>query len=170
MRAKCDRYGRGGDHIPFLEKGWPAVRFTEPNEDFTRQHQRIREENGIKYGDVPEMVDYGYIAQVARVNAASLASLAVAPASPAGVRFRSGRQEYDTYLTWDKNKESDVAGYRIVWRETFEPVWTRSIDVGDVNEYVLKGLSKDDYFFAVQAIDREGNASVPSFPRAPMRQ
>lgn len=165
-----DRYGRGGDHIPFLEKGWPAVRFTEPNEDFTRQHQRIREENGIKYGDVPEMVDYGYIAQVARVNAASLASLAFAPASPAGVRFRSGRQEYDTYLTWDKNKESDVAGYRIVWRETFEPFWTRSIDVGDVNEYVLKGLSKDDYFFAVQAIDREGNASVPSFPRAPMRQ
>lgn len=165
-----DRYGRGGDHIPFLEKGWPAVRFTEPNEAFTRQHQRIREENGIKYGDVPEMVDYGYIAQVARVNAASLGSLALAPASPSGVRFRSGRQEYDTYLTWDKNKESDVAGYRIVWRETFEPFWTRSIEVGDVNEYVLKGLSKDDYFFAVQAIDREGNASVPSFPRAPMRQ
>ena len=165
-----DRYGRGGDHIPFLEKGWPAVRFTEPNEDFTRQHQKIREVNGIKYGDVSEMVDYGYVAQVARVNAASLASLAFAPASPAGVRFRSGRQEYDTYLTWDKNKETDVSGYRIVWRETYQPFWIRSVDVGDVNEYVLKGLSKDDYFFAVQAIDREGNASVPSFPRAPQRQ
>jgi len=165
-----DRYGRGGDHIPFLERGWPAVRFTEPNEDFTRQHQKIREENGIKYGDVPEMVDYGYIAQVARVNAGSLASLALAPASPGAVRFRSGRQEYNTYLTWDKNKEPDVSGYRIVWRETWQPFWTRSVDVGDVNEYVLKGLSKDDYFFAVQAVDREGNASVPSFPRAPMRQ
>ena len=160
-----DRYGRGGDHIPFLERGYAAVRFTEPNEDFTRQHQRVREENGIKYGDVPEMVDFPYVTQVARVNAASLASMALAPASPAGVGFKSARQEYDTLLTWKKGTEPDVVGYRILWRETYAPFWQRSIEVGDVTEYVLKSVTKDDYFFAVQAIDRDGNASVPSFPR-----
>jgi hypothetical protein len=164
-----DRYGRGGDHIPFLQRGYAAVRFTEPNEDFTRQHQKVREENGIRYGDVFEMTDPAYIAQVARVNAASLASMALAPAPPANVRFKSGRQEYDTYLTWDKNKEPDVAGYQIVWRETYQPFWQHSVLAGDVPEYVMKRLSKDDYFFAVQAVDRDGNASVPSFPRAPGR-
>jgi len=164
-----DRYGRGGDHIPFVERGFAAVRFTEPNEDFTRQHQRVREENGIKYGDVPEMVDFAYIAQVARVNASALSSLALAPAAPTGVRFKTARQEYDTLVSWEKSPEPDVAGYRIVWRQTYQPFWERGIDVGDVTEYVMKGVSKDDYFFGVQAIDRDGNASVATFPRAPAR-
>jgi acetylornithine deacetylase/succinyl-diaminopimelate desuccinylase-like protein len=159
-----DRYRRGSDHIPFLQHGYPAVRITEPNEAFTRQHQKVHEEEGIKYGDVIEMVDFAYIAQVARVNAAALAGMSLAPAAPSGVKFKSARQEYDTVLTWDKNKESDLSGYRIVWRETYQPFWQRSIDVGNVNEFVLKGLSKDDFFFAVQAIDREGNASPPAFP------
>jgi hypothetical protein len=161
-----DRYGRGGDHIPFLQRGYAAVRFTEPNEDFTRQHQKVREENGVKYGDVPEMVDFAYVAQVARVNAAAMAGMALAPAPPANVSFKSARQEYDTTLAWQPNKEPDVAGYRIVWRATHEPFWTHSRAVGNVTEFVMKGLSKDDYFFAVQAVDAEGNASVPSFPRA----
>ncbi|MEP7272714.1 MAG: M28 family metallopeptidase [Acidobacteriota bacterium] len=165
-----DRYGRGGDHIPFLQRGYPAVRFTEPNEDFTRQHQKIRVENSVKYGDVIEMVDFDYIAKVAGVNAASLASLALAPTAPAGVRFKSARQEYDTLVSWEKSPEPDAAGYRVVWRRTYQPFWERSLDVGDVTEYVLKGLSKDDYFFGVQAIDREGNASVAVFPRAAARQ
>jgi len=160
-----DRNGRGGDHIPFLQRGYPAVRFTEPNEDFTRQHQKIREENGIKYGDVIEMVDFDYIAQVVRINASALAGLALAPASPSEVSFRSRRQEYDTVLTWQANKEPDLAGYRIVWRETYQPFWQRSIDVGLVTEFVMKGLSKDDFFFAVQAIDRDGNTSVPAFSK-----
>ncbi len=160
-----DRYGRGGDHAPFLQRGFAAVRFTEPNEDFTRQHQVVRTENGIKYGDVPEMVDFAYIAQVARVNAASLASMSLAPASPLGVSFKSGRQEYDTTIAWQPNKEPDVAGYRIVWRATNQPFWTGSIEIGKVNEYVMKGLSKDDYFFAVQAVDKDGNASVAAFPK-----
>jgi hypothetical protein len=159
-----DRYRRGSDHIPFLQLGYPAVRITEPNEAFTRQHQKVHEAEGIKYGDVIEMVDFAYIAQVARVNAAALAGMSLAPAAPSGVRFKSARQEYDTVLTWDQNKESDLSGYRIVWRETYQPFWQRSIDVGNVNEFVLKGLSKDDFFFAVQAIDREGNASPPAFP------
>lgn len=160
-----DRYGRGGDHIPFLQKGYPAVRVTEPNEDFTRQHQKVREENGIKYGDVPEMVDFAYVAQVARVNASSLAAMALAPAPPSAVIFKSARQEYDTLLSWQPNKEPDTAGYRIVWRPTNQPYWTGSIDVGNVTEYQLKGMSKDDYFFAVQSLDKDGNASVPTFPR-----
>jgi hypothetical protein len=160
-----DRYGRGGDHIPFLQRGYAAVRFTEPNEDFTRQHQKVRVENGIRYGDVIEMVDFKYVAQVARVNAAAMAGMASAPASPSAVGFKTSRQEYDTVLTWSPNKEPDLAGYRIVWRDTYQPFWLRSVEVGNVNEYVMKGLSKDDYFFAVQALDKEGNASVPSFPR-----
>jgi hypothetical protein len=160
-----DRYGRGGDHIPFLQRGYPAVRFTEPNEDFTRQHQKVRAENGVKYGDVVEMVDFAYIAQVARVNAAALAALALAPAAPAGVGFKTGRQEYDTTLAWRPNAEPDLAGYRIVWRETYQPFWQRGIEIGAVTEFVMKGLSKDDFFFAVQAIDKDGNASLPSFPR-----
>ncbi|MGE0133235.1 MAG: M20/M25/M40 family metallo-hydrolase [Blastocatellales bacterium] len=164
-----DRYGRGGDHIPFLQRGYPAVRFTEPNEDFTRQHQRIRDENGIKYGDVIEMVDFPYIAQVARVNATAMASMALAPAVPSGVAFKSSRQAYNTVLTWKPNAEPDVAGYRIVWRETYQPFWQRSMDVGNVTEFTMKGLSKDDYFFAVQAIDKDGAASVPSFPKMPVR-
>lgn len=165
-----DRYGRGGDHSAFLQRGYAAVRFTEPNEDFTRQHQKVREENGIKYGDVVEMVDFAYIAQVARVNAAAIASMALAPAAPAGVSFKSARQEYDTLLTWKANPEPDVAGYRIVWRQTYQPFWTGGIEVGNVTEYVLKGLTKDDYFFAVQAIDKDGNASVPTFPKTISRQ
>lgn len=164
-----DRYGRGGDHNAFLQRGFPAVRFTEPNEDFTRQHQKVREENGIKYGDVIEMVDFAYVAQVARVNAAAMAGLALAPASPSGVGFKSARQEYNTFLAWRANAEPDIAGYRIVWRETYQPFWQRSVDVGAVTEYVMKGLSKDDYFFAVQAIDKDGNASAPSFPRPQTR-
>jgi Zn-dependent M28 family amino/carboxypeptidase len=164
-----DRFGRGGDHNAFLQRGYPAVRFTEPNEDFTRQHQRVREEDGVKYGDVIEMVDFPYIAQVARVNAAAMASMALAPASPSDVSFKSSRQEYNTTLTWKPNAEPDVSGYRVVWRETYQPFWQRGVDVGNVAEYVMKGLSKDDYFFAVQAIDKDGNASAPSFPKSPPR-
>ncbi|MFZ4627880.1 MAG: M20/M25/M40 family metallo-hydrolase [Blastocatellia bacterium] len=160
-----DRFGRGGDHIPFLQAGYPAVRFTEPNEDFSRQHQRVRQENGQQFGDVIEMVDFDYIAKVARVNAIALAGMALAPAAPAGVTFRNARQQYDAVLTWQAGAEPDLAGYRVVWRETYQPFWQRSLDVGLATEVTLQGLSKDDYFFGVQSLDRDGNASVPVFPR-----
>jgi hypothetical protein len=158
-----DRYGRGGDHIPFNERGFAAVRLTEPNEDFNRQHQRVEDRDGVSYGDVLERVDFNYVAQVARVNAALLASLALAPAPPT-VRFGSARQDYDTKLTWKRGSEPDLAGYRVVWRATHQPFWEHSLDLGDVTETTLKGLSKDDLFFAVQALDRDGNASLPAVP------
>jgi hypothetical protein len=165
-----DRYGRGGDHSAFLDRGFAAVRFTEPNEDFKHQHQKVRVENGIKYGDLPEFVDFDYVAQVTRINAAALASLALAPASPANVEVIATRLENDTRLRWEANKEPDIAGYQIVWRETTAPFWQHKQFVGNVTEYAVKGVSKDNYLFGVQAVDKDGNPSVAVYPRPARRQ
>lgn len=159
-----DRYLRGGDHIPFLERGYAALRFTEPNEDFAHQHQDLRVENGKQYGDLPEFVDPAYVAQVTRVNAAALATLALAPAAPAEVRMRAAQLENDTQLVWAANSEPDLAGYRIVWRDTTSPIWQHSQWAGKVTEYRVKGVSKDNVFFGVQAVDLQGNVSVASYP------
>lgn len=168
MVYRRDRYLRGGDHIPFLERGYAAVRFTEPNEDYRHQHQNVRVENGVRYGDLPEFVDFGYIAQVARINAASLALLALAPARPKNVGIVTARLTNDTDLKWDANTEPDLAGYEIVWRDTTSPVWTNARMVGNVTSYTMQGMSKDNYFFGVRAVDRDGNRSPVSYPR-PMR-
>lgn len=168
MVYRRDRYLRGGDHIPFLERGYPAVRFTEPNEDYHHQHQNVRVENGIQYGDLPKFVDFAYIAQVARVNAVSLALLALAPARPKTVGIITARLTNDTDLKWDANTEPDLAGYEIVWRDTTSPVWTNARFIGNVTSYTMKGMSKDNYFFGVRAVDKEGNRSPVSYPR-PMR-
>jgi len=168
MVYRRDRYGRGGDHIPFLEQGYAAVRFTETNENFTHQHQNVRVENGIKYADLPEFVDFNYIANVARVNAASLAMLALAPARPKTVELGGGLAD-DSTLKWDANKEQDIASYEIVWRDTTSPVWTNSLSVGNVQTYTMKGMSKDNYFFGVRAVDKEGNRSPASYPRPASR-
>ncbi len=160
-----DRYGRGGDHIPFLENGYAAVRFTEPNEDFRRQHERVEVRDGVEYGDVPDRVDFDYVRQVARVNAAALASLAMAPGPPRGVRFAASRQAYDTTIAWDATDDPRVTGYRVVWRTTDQPVWASARDFPKAERATLVGLSKDDYFFAVQALDADGHASVPAFPQ-----
>ena len=160
-----DRYGRGGDHIPFLERGFAAVRFCEPNEDYTHQHQNVRTEKGIVYGDLPEFVDYAYIAQVARANAAALATLARAPAAPRDVRIVTRRLTNDTELQWAANTEPDLAGYEIVWRETADSLWTNSQMVGHVTAYTMRGMSKDNYFFGVRAVDRQGHRSRVVFPR-----
>jgi acetylornithine deacetylase/succinyl-diaminopimelate desuccinylase-like protein len=165
MIYRRDRYGRGGDHIPFLERGFPAVRFTEPNEEFRHQHQNVRVEKGVKYGDLPEFVDFEYVANVARVNAASLAALASAPARPKQVGFVTARPSNDTDLRWDEGRETDLAGYEIVWRDTTAPVWTNSRWVGKVTSFKMQGMSKDNYFFGVRAVDKDGNRSPVSYPR-----
>jgi hypothetical protein len=165
MVYRRDRYLRGGDHIPFLERGYAAVRFTEPNEEYKHQHQNVRVEGGVQYGDLPEFVDFAYIAGVARVNAANLAALALAPARPKAVAIVTTRLTNDTDLKWDANTEPDLAGYEIVWRDTTSPVWTNSRMVGNVTSYTVPGMSKDNYFFGVRAVDRQGNRSPVSFPR-----
>ncbi|MEP6568896.1 MAG: M28 family metallopeptidase [Acidobacteriota bacterium] len=164
MVYRRDRYLRGGDHISFLERGFAAVRFTEPNEDYRHQHQNVRSEDGVQYGDLAQFDDFNYIANVARVNAASLAALALAPARPKNVGLVTTRLTNDTDLKWDPNKEPDLAGYEIVWRDTSSPVWTNARSVGNVTSYTMKGMSKDNYFFGVRAIDQQGNRSQVSFP------
>jgi hypothetical protein len=164
MIYRRDRYSRGGDHQPFLERGYAAVRFTEPNENYHHQHQNVRIENGIQYGDLPQFDDFNYIANVARVNAAALAALASAPARPKNVVLPTALSD-DTEIRWDANKEPDLAGYEIVWRDTTEATWTHSRAVGNVSTFTMKGMSKDNYFFGVRAIDKEGNRSPASYPR-----
>jgi hypothetical protein len=158
-----DRYLRGGDHMPFLEQGYAALRFTEPAEDFSHQHQDLRTENGKVYGDLIEFNDYDYIAKVTKVNAAALASLALAPSAPQGVKLRTDKLTNDSTLVWQANPEPDVAGYRIVWRETTAANWQGSKWVGKVNEATID-LSKDNVFFGVQAVDKDGNVSVATYP------
>lgn len=163
--SRRDRYGRGGDHIPFTERGFAAVRFTEPNENYNHQHQNVRVENGIQYGDLPQFDDFPYIANVARVNAAGIAALALAPAPPQGVGLSTARQSPDTDLRWTASIDPEVVGYEVVWRATTEPTWTHARTVGKVNAYTVSGLSKDNYFFGVRALDKQGHRSPVTFPR-----
>src|SRR5258705_2013554 len=165
MVYRRDRYLRGGDHIPFLERGYPAVRFTEPNENYNHQHQNVRIESGVQYGDLPEFVDFGYIAQVARVNAASLACLALAPTAPTSVAIVDRRVTNDTELQWATNPEVDLAGYEVVWRDTTSPVWTNSLWVGNVKSFTMKKMSKDNYFFRVRAVDPDGKRRPVASPK-----
>lgn len=158
-----DRYLRGGDHAPFLDRGFAALRFTEPAEDFKHQHQNVRQEGKVKIGDLPEFIDPEYIAQVARVNAASLATLALAPAAPQEAKIRTAKLDNHTELTWQANTEPDLAGYRIVWRDTTAAQWQASQFVGNVTSITMP-LSKDNIFFGVQAVDKDGNVSVASYP------
>jgi Zn-dependent M28 family amino/carboxypeptidase len=168
MIYRRDRYGRGGDHIPFVERGFTAIRITESHEDYTHQHQNVRTENGVFYGDTPEYVDFEYTAKVARVNLIALAGLAAAPAKPKNVGIVTAGLTNDTVLKWDANKDGDIAGYEVVWRDTTAPEWTNSISVGNALTFTAKEMSKDNYFFGVRAVDKAGNKSPVVYPR-PMR-
>jgi hypothetical protein len=160
-----DRFLRGGDHFSFLDQGYAALRFTEPSENWHHQHQDVRMVDGVQYGDLPEFVDFAYVADVARVNGAALAALALGPSVPREVLMENIRLEPDTTLRWSRNPEPDVVGYRIVWRSTTASDWEHFRDVGDVTRETLVGISKDDHQFGLQAYDRDGNLSVAAYPR-----
>ncbi|WP_328502193.1 M20/M25/M40 family metallo-hydrolase [Streptomyces sp. NBC_00457] len=159
-----DRYRRGGDHIPFLERAYPAARFTEPTEDYAHQHQDVRiDETGKQYGDLPEFCDFPFITRVAKVNAATLWTLAQAPGTPRDAKIITATLTNSTELVWTKGTEPDLAGYEVVWRETTSPEWTHVIPVGDVTTYEAD-LSKDNVFFGVRAVNRAGLRSPVAFP------
>jgi hypothetical protein len=160
---RLDRYLRGGDHYSFNQQGFAGVRFTEYREDFHHQHQDVRTENGIEYGDLPKFVDFDYVANVARLNAATLASLASAPAPPANVHLLTKELENDSTLTWDVSPGGLASGYEILWRATSSPQWEHAQKVGNVTRATMQ-LSKDNVIFAVRAVDSQGHPSLPVVP------
>ena len=160
---RLDRYFRGGDHYSFNQEGFAAVRFTEFREDFHHQHQNVRTENGIEYGDSLRFVDYDYVARVARLNAATLASLASAPAPPGNVHILTKDLENDSTLTWEASPGGLASEYEVLWRATSSPEWEHSQKVTDATRVALK-LSKDNIIFGVRAVDRAGHRSLPVVP------
>lgn len=166
MVYRLDRFGRGGHHRPFNDAGFPAVRVMETNENYDRQHQDLRSENGRVYGDTLDGVDFAYAARLTALNAVSLAGMAWAPPPPAAVGIE-GAVTADTTLRWQRPPAAqapELAGYRIYWRLTTEPQWSRSIDVGNVDAYTLKNVVIDNYFFGVAAVARDGSESPVVFP------
>lgn len=163
MIFRQDRFLRGGDQTSFNEAGYSAVRFTEYREDFNRQHQTPRTENGIEYGDWPKWVDFDYVANVARINAATLASLASAPAEPTNVKIDTLKLDNGTDLSWTASPDGRVAEYEILWRETTSPTWDHVQSVGTELKAHLD-ISKDNVFFAVRAVDDKGHASLAVIP------
>jgi len=154
---------RGGDHYSFNQQGFAAVRFTEYREDFHHQHQNVRTENGIEYGDLPKFVDYGYVEHVARLNAATLAALAAAPAPPANVHVLTKDLENDSTLTWDASPGGPGTSYEVLWRATSSPQWEDAQNVGNVTRTTMR-LSKDNVIFAVRAVDSAGHRSLAVVP------
>lgn len=163
MVFRQDRYLRGGDHYSFNQQGFAAVRLTEFREDFHHQHQNVRTENGIQYGDLAKFVDFDYVARVARLNAATLGALAAAPAPPANVHLLTKDLENESTLTWDASPGGLATGYEVLWRATTSPVWEHVQHVGDVTRATLN-ISKDNVIFAVRAADKAGHKSLPVVP------
>jgi Zn-dependent M28 family amino/carboxypeptidase len=163
MVYRTDRYGRGGDQVEMLRHGFPAIRVTEAVENYTRQHQDLRTENGIRYGDTLDGVDFPYLAQVTRLNVVTMASLASAPRPPKGVDI-AGAVSADTTIKW--TVEPDAAAYRIWWRSTTDPQWRFSRVVEPTGEYVLRSVNIDDWFFGLSAIAKSGHESPVVFPGA----
>ena len=163
---RLDRFGRGGHHRPFNDLGYPGVRIMETNENYHRQHQDIRVEDGIRYGDTLDGVDFDYAAKLTALNAVSLASMAWAPSPPANVQIK-GAVSPDTTLSWNAASAAEedlIAGYRIYWRHTDAPNWEFSRDVGKVKEYTLENIVIDNYFFGVASVSKDGFESPVVFP------
>lgn len=158
---RLDRFGRGGHHRPFNDAGFAGIRIMEAHENYTQQHQDIRVEDGIAYGDVLEHVNFNYAAKLTAVNAISMAALASAPPAPGNVQI-GGIVEPSAKLKWDK--VPGAVGYKIYWRDTTSPIWDHSRSVGDVSEHTLEGIVIDNYFFGVAALGKDGHESVVVFP------
>ena len=158
---RLDRFLRGGDHYSFNQQGFAAVRFTEFREDFNHQHQTPRTENGIEYGDLAKFVDFEYVAHVARLNAATLASLASAPAPPASVKMQTKDLQNDTTLTWEPS--AGATAFEVVWRSTKAPDWEYVQTVSSGTRATLK-VSKDNVIFGVRAVDAALHRSLPVVP------
>jgi hypothetical protein len=154
-----DRLGRGGDHYVFYKAGSPAVRFTEPLEDYRHQHQTPRTENGVEYGDQMKYLNFAFMGNVARNNAEVLRQLALAPAPPEQVKL-SGGVTPDAKIAWSAQEDPDRAGFEILWRETTDPRWQVYDFSSAPNEYVLKGVSTDNHFFAVRSVGKTGARSI----------
>lgn len=168
MVYRLDRFGRGGHHRPWNDAGFPAVRIMETWENYTRQHQDIRTENGIAYGDVVSGVNFPYAARLTAVNAAVMASLAWAPPAPVNVRI-GGAVSPSTTLAWEAGAaDPNLAGYRVYWRDTTEPQWTHSRFVGDVTRFTLENMIIDNYLFGVAAVGKNGTESPVVFAGVPM--
>ncbi len=162
MIYRNDRFLRGGDHTPFVENNYAAVRFTEMNENYYHQHQNVRLENGIQYGDLPEFMDFEYLRKNTAMNLANLANLAKSPGMPDSVKIEVKRLSNMSYLTWQAPKVGAVKGYYLLMRETTSAVWQKKIFTTKT-EIVLP-YSKDNYFFAVQSVSADGNESLPVVP------
>lgn len=167
MVYRLDRFGRGGHHRPFNDVGFAGIRIMEAHENYNQQHQDIRIENGIEYGDKLKFVNFGYAKKLTAVNAINLASLAWAPPSPKNVAI-GGVVEPSVKLKWDK--EEGAVGYKIYWRDTTSPTWDDSRYVGDVSEFTLEGIVIDNFFFGVASVGKEGHESVVVFPNSIIRK
>jgi Zn-dependent M28 family amino/carboxypeptidase len=167
MIYRLDRFGRGGHHRPFNDLGFAGIRIMEAHENYTQQHQNIRVENGIKYGDTFEHVNFEYAKKLTAVNAITMAGLATAPPSPKNVGI-GGIVEPSAKLQWDK--VDGAVGYKIYWRDTTSPTWDNSRYVGDISRFLLEGIVIDNFFFGVAAVGKDGHESVVVFPSKIVRK
>ena len=161
MVYRTDRYSRGGDQVPMLAAGYPAVRFTEAIENYTREHEDVRTENGVHYGDTLDAIDFAYLAQVARLNAITMAALAMAPAPPTEVKIE-GAVSMDTTVSW--TAAPGATSYRVWWRDTTAPYWSNSRLVTNATSLLLKDVNIDDWFFGVSSVSTDGYESPVEFP------
>jgi hypothetical protein len=168
MIYRLDRFGRGGHHRPFNDLGFAGIRIMETQENYNRQHQDIRVENGIKYGDVIEGVNFEYAKKLTAVNAITMAGLAWSPPAPTNVSI-GGAVQPSTKLAWDALPADKVAGYKIYWRDTTSPTWDNSRYVGHVSAFTLEGIVIDNYYFGISAVDKSGHESVIVFPEKLIR-
>jgi len=164
MIYRLDRFGRGGHHRPFNDQGFPGVRIMETHENYVMQHQDIRVEDGIAYGDVIEGVDFDYAAKLTAVNAISLASIAWSPPAPEFVMI-GGAVRPSTRLKWEPTPAANLAGYKVYWRDTTSPQWERSRFVGMDTDVTLEGIIIDNYLFGVAAVSKTGHESVVTYPK-----